>query len=385
MSPYGPGNGQVPQNGRYGGQGPAGGEYGPQGGQVPPGGEHGPYAGQGFHGGQGPPNGGYGPYAGADSYVGADSYAGQDPYGEPGGYEEDGAYGEPGGHGEQGEGGAYAEGAPGSGEPGRPRRRRRPGRRPGGRAEMLALVAGLPPIAYFVAAGVIVLLVAIIAVGTFALGGSRSGGSQSGDQGGQTSAGGVSHVPDSGPLPMTYSRASSTSVFAPIATRAKDHRPLTAHEVFDTKSVRDDDAKDTLKLTDSRVGQCAAGVWGPRLAAELQRSSCTQVARGRYLGNRFEVMVTIFNLADANAAGRVVATADPKAGNGFAQPLGTRPFGQSYSTARGVAMGHYAVIAWAQHTDGTGDDKDTALLSLLVTFGHPEAILARTAGTGKAD
>jgi hypothetical protein len=43
-------------------------------------------------------------------------------------------------------------------------------------------------------------------------------------------------------------------------------------------------------------------------------------------------------------------------------------------------MGHYAVITWVQHADGTGDESDAALLSLLVTTGRPNAVLVRAAG-----
>ncbi len=36
-------------------------------------------------------------------------------------------------------------------------------------------------------------------------------------------------------------------------------------------------------------------------------------------------------------------------------------------------MGHYAVITWVQRAEGTGDERDAALLSLLVTAGRPNA------------
>jgi hypothetical protein len=95
-------------------------------------------------------------------------------------------------------------------------------------------------------------------------------------------------------------------------------------------------------------------------------------------------MVTIFNLADVKAADQLVTTIDPRSGNGFPLvPAGKAPFGQEFSTARGLAMGHYAVISWVRRADGTGDEQDTALLSLLVATGRPKAVLVRAAGPGR--
>jgi hypothetical protein len=42
-------------------------------------------------------------------------------------------------------------------------------------------------------------------------------------------------------------------------------------------------------------------------------------------------------------------------------------------------MGHFAVIGWVRRLDGTGDEQDEALLSLLVTVSGPQAVLDRAA------
>jgi hypothetical protein len=95
-------------------------------------------------------------------------------------------------------------------------------------------------------------------------------------------------------------------------------------------------------------------------------------------------MVAIFNLADSTAADKLVTAADPRTGNGFARsPSDEAGFSQGFSTARGVAMGHYAVITWVQRADGSGDESDAALLSLLVTTGRPDAVLIRATGTDR--
>lgn len=223
--------------------------------------------------------------------------------------------------------------------------------------------------AYFAAAGVLVLVAVLIAGLLLVLRDDRSGGSaEAGD------------VPASGPLPSAYSQASSTGVFAAIDKRSADRGPLTAAEVFHSKTISVSGAGATLKLSDSKLDRaCGAAVWGRELAVGLQRWRCTQVARGMYANKRFTAMVTIFNLSSVEGADQLVDTVDPKSGNGFPRPL-SGGFGQAFSTARGLAMGHYALISWVQRADGTGDEQDTSLLSLLVKLCVSPAILTRVAG-----
>ena len=248
-----------------------------------------------------------------------------------------------------------------------PRRRvRRPGR-----------TGAIPPVAFFGAAAVVVLIAVVAAVAVFALG---SGGGD--PRPGGTAVPKVKDVRAEGPGASAYSQAASTAAFAAIADRAKDPRPLTAAETFDPKKITDDDAKASLRLTaSSLVSRCETAVWGEDLAGRLKQGGCTQVARAAYEDKDFDTLVTIFNLADDRAADQVVADADPRSGNGFPLvPPKATAFGQGFSIARGVAMGHYAVITWVRRADGGGDERDPALLSLLVTAGKPNAVLVRAAG-----
>ncbi|GAA4616888.1 hypothetical protein GCM10023195_75190 [Actinoallomurus liliacearum] len=235
--------------------------------------------------------------------------------------------------------------------------------------------SAVPPAAYFAAAGVLLVVALIAAAGVFVLlhdDPKPTGPEQAG-------------APAGGPLPSVYSAASSTAVFAPIAKRTADPSPLTANEVFDEKKISDQDAKASLKLTASKLdARCADTVWGQPLIRLLQQSGCTQTTRGVYGDKNFTAMVTIFNLADSTAADRLVAAADPRTGNGFVRPLGEDgAFGQGFSTARGVAMGHYAVITWVRRADGSGSETDPKLVSLLVTIGPPPAIVGRVADKGQ--
>jgi hypothetical protein len=229
--------------------------------------------------------------------------------------------------------------------------------------------ATLPPIAYFAAAGVLVLVAVLVAGLLIALRHDPNGGSAQ-----------TSDIPASGPLPAAYSRASSTAVFAPINKRSSDRRPLTAAEVFRKKTISVTAAGASLKLSASKLDtRCGAAVWGRPLAEGLRRWRCTQVARGMYADKRFAAMVTIFNLANVHGADELVDTVDPGSGNGFPRPL-NGGFGQAFSTARGLAMGHYALITWVQRADGTGDEQDTRLLSVLIRLGVSPAVLTRVAG-----
>jgi hypothetical protein len=223
---------------------------------------------------------------------------------------------------------------------------------------------------------VLVAVIAVVAVAVF----TGDGGTP-----GTAPPPSVTNVRTDGPGASAYSQAASTSAFNAIADRAKDAKPLTAAEVFATKKITDSDAKASLKLTASRLdARCTSAVWGVRLAGVLEQARCTQAARATYSDDRFAAMVTIFNLADARGADQVVAQADPRTGNGFPlAPPRSVPFGRAFSTARGVAMGHYAVITWVERTDGSGDESDAALLSLLVTTGRPNAVLVRAAGPGQ--
>lgn len=244
-----------------------------------------------------------------------------------------------------------------------------------GRGRGPAGPGSIPAAAYFAAAGVVVIVALVVIAGLVVLLHDDP----------KPSTPGASGVPAGGPLPSAYSAASSTSVFAPIAKRTADPSPLTPGEVFDSKTISDKDAKASLKLTASKLdARCADAVWGDPLVKLLQRADCTQTARGVYADRHFTAMVTIFNVADSTVADQLVAAADPKSGNGFPQPLsGATAFGQGFSTARGVAMGHYAVITWVRRADGTGDETDAGLLSLLVTIGPPPAIVSRVAGHGQ--
>jgi hypothetical protein len=189
-----------------------------------------------------------------------------------------------------------------------------------------------------------------------------------------------------GPTPSSYSDAPSTGEFAAIKDRASDGSPLTAEEAFPPSARRltDADSHVRLDLEASHLeSDCALAVWGARLGDVLRKGGCTQAARMMYADRRYAASVTVFNLARAEDADRFVDALRPEAGEGFVRPLtgvaALSRFGQGFSMARGLAMGHYAVISWVQRLDGGGDARDETLLSLLVAVGQPQAVLDRAA------
>ncbi len=95
----------------------------------------------------------------------------------------------------------------------------------------------------------------------------------------------------------------------------------------------------------------------------------------------------MFNLNASADADRFVAKLEQTIGAGFVLPLGAPDplddFGRGFGMARGLAMGHFAVVSWAARLDGKGDATDETLLSLLIEGGKSPAVLGRAARTSE--
>ncbi|WP_289009727.1 hypothetical protein [uncultured Thermomonospora sp.] len=253
------------------------------------------------------------------------------------------------------------------------------------------------------AAGALAVVAAVVVV-TILVGGDENA---SGPAGPRSSVG---RPAGSGSAPSSYSSSPSSSVYEGIDRREEDSEPLTEQEAFPAaaRSLTVAAARSRLRLVGARVdGDCAEAVWGAALGEELRRGGCTQAVRGMYADTRrgYALSVTIFNLATSADADRLVEALGRGRG-GFVRPLTDTPggvvatptvtlrpsgsatagvysladFGRGFSMARGLAMGHYAVIAWAQRLDGTGEETDGALLALLIEGGKAPAVLGRAAG-----
>ncbi len=337
------------------------------------------------------------PYEGApygsepygDGRYGGEGYGGA-PYGE--------AYGEAYGEGY----GAAPPSGPRGGKPKKPPKGRKPGRtgsgaaNPGkGKAKSKAdgkargkaagearSAAGPGARLYFGAAAVLAVFV-LIGLGAVVV--FRGGTGTAADHATNAKIGTPAGI---GPSPTSYSSSPSAPAYGGITARSADSAPLTADEAFPkeaaTLSVPGGKAK--VRLRAKRLdADCAAAVWGGSVGAELGRGGCTQAARAIYSDTRsgYALAVALFNLNTAQDANRFVARLEQTLGAGFVLPLeAPEPlddFGRGFGMARGLAMGHFAVVSWAQRLDGKGDATDETLLSLLIEGGKSPAVLGRAA------
>ncbi|TDC62625.1 hypothetical protein E1200_25065 [Actinomadura sp. GC306] len=262
-------------------------------------------------------------------------------------------------------GGAGKPPAPGAG---------RPKGAPGGKGPKL----------YFGAAAVLGLVVLLGLGAVFVLRGDdrpeAGGGGAAGTRIGTPAETGVS--------PASYSSSASSAAYSGIASRKADPDPLTIEEVFPSAAAKvavpDGDVR--VRLRAKRLdGDCADAVWGATVAEVLGEGGCTQAARGIYSDTRngYGLAVAVFNLSTSAEADRFVAALEKTIGGGFVRPLEAPApldgFGRGFGMARGLAMGHFAVVTWAQRLDGKGDAEDETLLSLLIEGGENPAVLGRAA------
>ncbi|GAA4230749.1 hypothetical protein GCM10022254_26310 [Actinomadura meridiana] len=236
------------------------------------------------------------------------------------------------------------------------------------------------PKLYFGAAAVLGVLV-LVGLGVLVL---RDGGDAA--HGGVTAHAKIGKPAGTGPSPDSYSSSPTTEAYAGIASRSTDSAPLTIAEAFPSSAtelaVPDSDVK--VKLRAKRLdGDCAAAVWGGTVGDVLGEGGCTQAVRGIYADDDHALAVAVFNLAQSADADRFVETLEKTRGAGFVRPLEAPApldgFGRGFGMARGLAMGHFAVVTWAERVDGKGDEKDETLLSLLIAGGQAPAVLGRAA------
>jgi hypothetical protein len=269
---------------------------------------------------------------------------------------------------------------------GKAKRTSRPSVRPDGQQGQGGTVrrtGGPGPRLYFGAAAVLGALVLLGAGAVAVLGGGDDGPEAAG-----AAPARIGTPAGTGVSPASYSSSPSSAAYGGIASRQADPQPLTIGEAFPSSAAKVSvpEGKATLKLRAKRLdGDCAAAVWGGSVGAELGRGGCTQAARGIYsdTGRGYALAVAVFNLAGSADADRFVAKLETTIGAGFVRPLEAPApldgFGRGFGMARGLAMGHFAVVSWAQRLDGKGDEKDETLLSLLIEGGKAPAVLGRAA------
>ncbi|MFC4585595.1 hypothetical protein [Sphaerisporangium corydalis] len=154
--------------------------------------------------------------------------------------------------------------------------------------------------------------------------------------------------PETGPSPAVFHGERTSALYAPIATRAADPRPLTGQEVAapGLRPASSGVIMERGQVTTS--GDCASAVWGSGPAGAA--AGCAQVVRASFTTSDGGVsgQYTVFDMADGAAADRLVAALDPKAGGGFLRLAPGQPpsFDAGRSRAEARALGHFAVVNW---------------------------------------
>lgn len=173
---------------------------------------------------------------------------------------------------------------------------------------------------------------------------------------------------------LYLSEPNREDVFGSISERPEGVEPMTEETVFEPVSEIGLDGMD-LELRQSEVtDSCTSLVWGEELGQSLIDANCVRGASGVYTdGDEQHVaQVTLFDLADADAAAEVEEQLDPtnaESGAGFLlSQTGEEVPGlqEGYSQATAQVMGHYLAVFWVADTDGSppGDNTDMATLSV---------------------
>jgi hypothetical protein len=215
-----------------------------------------------------------------------------------------------------------------------------------------------------------VLVVVVVIGGAYVLAGGGSGDSAS-SSASPAAAGSRSTGSNNEPAtssgenkPGYYNTMKSWSLWNSLDTASQDSRPLTLSEVFNDDGAKSE--KDTLDNTYFNLQgtgrldtDCVGAVWGASLKSAIQGYGCTQVVRAAYVSadRRWTGQLAIFNLKDVTSANALLNDLDPKGGKGFLVPVtGPAPvdrFGKGSTGAESGAYGHFVVVGWAGHADGS--------------------------------
>ncbi|NUT42808.1 MAG: hypothetical protein HOV86_22770 [Thermoactinospora sp.] len=163
----------------------------------------------------------------------------------------------------------------------------------------------------------------------------------------------------------------SPKLFAPIADRGQDAKPLTAKELFGAKTLAVS-KKVSLKLAaQDLTPSCATITWGRELIDQVSAAGCSQAARGLYVSSdqRYIAQYTVLNLRDVQAADELVQSLKTLYLGGWVQPLpyDKVPFpSHGHTEGAAYALGHYVGLVWLARTDGAerGAKDDFSALGL---------------------
>ncbi|MCW2877688.1 MAG: hypothetical protein JWQ95_1788 [Sphaerisporangium sp.] len=176
--------------------------------------------------------------------------------------------------------------------------------------------------------------------------------------------------PETGPAPATFRGESTSALYAPIATRREDPRPLTGQEVFGQAARLTSSGVTMERRQVTASPDCAGALWGSGPAAAV--SGCVQVVRASFSGAGVSGQYAVFDMADGASADRLVAALGPKGRDGFLRLAPGQPesFDAGHSRADVRALGHFVVVNWV---GPVGDEGRADLI-------FPEIALERLGG-----
>ncbi len=156
------------------------------------------------------------------------------------------------------------------------------------------------------------------------------------------------------PRPASVRVEKTSALYAPIAARQSDPRPLTTGEVFPAGRL----GSGGVTLTRGPVTEaadCAGSVWGSAPVA-----GCSQVLRAVYSSPGLSGQFLIFNMADGAAADALAAAFAKVA---FVRLAPGQPAVDG-GWAQVRALGHFVTVSWIAPVGDAKPDLTAGLLAL---------------------
>ncbi|WP_248964900.1 hypothetical protein [Sphaerisporangium perillae] len=153
--------------------------------------------------------------------------------------------------------------------------------------------------------------------------------------------------PQTGPAPARIRAERTSALYAPIASRRDDPRPLSEREVFGSAAPASSGVTMERRQV-SMSADCSEALWGsgPTAAA----AGCAQVVRASFASADGGVsgQYAVFDMPDGASADRLVDALGSGHGGGFLRLAPGQPgsFDAGHSRAEVRALGHFVVVNW---------------------------------------
>ncbi|MFC4532894.1 hypothetical protein [Sphaerisporangium dianthi] len=154
--------------------------------------------------------------------------------------------------------------------------------------------------------------------------------------------------PETGPAPGKVRAERTSALYAPIASRRDDPRPLSEAEVFGPAATTSSSGAIMRRRQVTVSSDCSQALWGsgPTAAA----AGCAQVVRASFASADGGVsgQYAVFDMPDGGSADRLVDALGARAGEGFLRLAPGQPasFDAGHSRAEVRALGHFVVVNW---------------------------------------